>query len=40
MLLLANDQTKFVPGHGGLTNKRDLTAYVAMLRVFATGWTR
>lgn len=32
MLRLANDQTKFIPGHGGLTNKAEVTAYVAMLR--------
>ena len=32
MLAVANDQTKIVPGHGGLTNKAEVTAYVAMLR--------
>lgn len=30
-LRLANAQTRIVPGHGGLTNKAEMTAYVAML---------
>lgn len=32
MLKVANDQTKIVPGHGAVTNKTEVTAYVAMLR--------
>ncbi len=32
MLALADDDTLFVPGHGGPTNRREVAAYVAMLR--------
>lgn len=31
VLKLVNDKTIIVPGHGGVTNKAELTAYVAML---------
>jgi len=32
MLKIVNDQTKIVPGHGPVTNRRDVSAYIAMLR--------
>lgn len=32
VLKVVNDQTKIVPGHGPVTNKADMTKYVAMLR--------
>jgi len=32
MLAVADDETAIVPGHGGLTNRREVVAYVAMLR--------
>lgn len=32
MLAVANATTRIIPGHGGVTNKAEVTAYVAMLR--------
>jgi len=32
MLAVANDETAIVPGHGGITNRAEVVAYVAMLR--------